>query len=193
MNRCDPLPKSKSQELDKFLGQIDDGSVVFDASSLSSPKWNRSFDTVNIEEVAKFWDQRPCNIRHSKEEIGTLKYFEEVEKRKYTVEPHIPSFADFSRWKGKKVLDIGCGLGTEAVNFARAGAEVTMCDLSETSIQLCKRRFQVYNLTGDFHVGNAEELERYLPKGKKYDLIWSFGAIHHTPHPEKVKSLTLTK
>ena len=64
----------------------------------------------NIETVEKYWNDRPCNIRHSNLEIGTIEYFEEVEKKKYFVEPHIPSFAEFSKYKNKKVLEIGCEL-----------------------------------------------------------------------------------
>ena len=62
------------------------------------------------------------------------------EKRKYFVEPHIPAFAQFERWKGKKVLEVGCGIGTDAINFARAGARVTAVDLSDESLKLAKQR-----------------------------------------------------
>ncbi|MCS6894612.1 MAG: class I SAM-dependent methyltransferase, partial [Bacteroidia bacterium] len=67
------------------------------------------FENVPIDNVQKYWDNRPCNIRHSPKPVGTREYFDEVEKRKYFVEPHIPRFAEFPRWKGKKVLEIGCG------------------------------------------------------------------------------------
>ena len=73
---------------------------------------------ATIDDVKKYWDDRPCNVRHSSKEIGTKEYFDEVERKRYTAEPHIPLFADFPAWKGKKVLEIGCGLGTEGINFA---------------------------------------------------------------------------
>lgn len=132
-----------------------------------------------------YWNARPCNIRHSKSELGTRAYFDEVEKRKYFVEPHIPAFADFGAWKGKKVLEIGCGIGTDAVNFARAGAQYTALELSETSMELAKKRFAVYGLSGTFYLGNAEDLRNIVPL-QKYDLVYSFGVIHHTPRPENV-------
>lgn len=138
-----------------------------------------------IEKVKQFWDSRPCNIRHSPKPVGTKEYFDEVEKRKYFVEPHIPKFAQFERWKGKKVLEIGCGIGTDAINFARAGADLTLVEISEKSLEICKKRFEVYGQKARFYLGNAEELSSFLPV-EPYDLIYSFGVIHHTPHPERV-------
>lgn len=140
---------------------------------------------ATIEDVRAFWDRRPCNIRHAPTEVGTPAYFDAVEKRKYFVEPHIEGFADFPAWKGKKVLEIGCGIGTDAVRFARAGAEYTALELSANSLALARKRFEVFNLRGTFHHGSAEDLEKVVPVAR-YDLVYSFGVIHHTPHPERV-------
>ena len=136
-------------------------------------------------QVEEYWDNRPCNIKHSPKPVGTRGYFDEVEKRKYFVEPHIPIFAQFERWKGKKVLEIGCGIGTDAINFARAGANLTAVELSGESLEICKKRFQVYNLKANFYKANAEELSFFVPV-EIHDLIYSLGVIHHTPNPEKV-------
>jgi ubiquinone/menaquinone biosynthesis C-methylase UbiE len=146
---------------------------------------NRTRDTA-ITAVRDFWDRRPCNVRHSTKQIGSKEYFDEVEVRKYFVEPHIPIFAEFEKWRGKRVLEIGCGIGTDTVNFARAGAEVTAVDLSEKSLEIARRRACVYGLGNiRFFQGNAEELRCFVPV-EPYDLIYSFGVIHHTPHPERV-------
>ena len=118
--------------------------------------------TVSINDVEKFWDDRPCNIRHSKKSIGTKEYFNEVESRKYFVEPHIPVFAEFSKWKGKKVLEIGCGIGTDSINFVKAGADLTCVELSDTSLDLCKRRFDVYGFKANFYKANSEELSKVV-------------------------------
>src|SRR5439155_26929823 len=72
---------------------------------------NPSFADVPIERVRDFWDRAPCNIRHSNKTVGTREYFDEVEQRKYFVESHIPGFADFGSWAGRRVLEIGCGIG----------------------------------------------------------------------------------
>ena len=143
--------------------------------------------TVTINEVKKYWDDRPCNVRHSQKEIGTTEYFDEVERKRYTAEPHIPSFAGFSDTNCKKVLEVGCGMATEGINFARAGSTYTGTDLSIESLDLAKKRFKVYNERGNFYHGNAEELSSFVPV-ETYDLIYSFGVIHHSPHPEKIIS-----
>lgn len=146
-----------------------------------------AFANITIDRVADFWDRRPCNVRHSPKPVGTREYFDEVESRKYFVEPHIPRFADFPRWRGKRVLEIGCGIGTDTINFARAGAAVTAVDLSERSLDIARARADVFGLAGRirFHHGSAESLADFLPV-EPYDLIYSFGVIHHTPNPPRV-------
>src|SRR5579859_3366150 len=62
------------------------------------------FSQVTVDEVRTYWDRRPCNLRHSPKPVGSREYFDEVEARKYFVEPHIPRFAEFERWRGKRVL-----------------------------------------------------------------------------------------
>ncbi len=140
---------------------------------------------ATIAEVRSYWDRRPCNIRHSRLEIGTKEYFDEVEARKYFVEPHIPGFAQFGRWGGKRVLEIGCGIGTDGINFARAGADYTAVELSPPSLALAAKRFEVFGLEGKFHNCNAEQL-RDVVACHSFDLVYSFGVIHHTPNPRAV-------
>ena len=145
------------------------------------------FGDISIDRVAGYWNARPCNIRHSPRPVGTREYFDEVEARKYFVESHIPRFAEFERWKGKKVLEIGCGIGTDTINFARAGAAVTAVDLSGKSLEVARERVALFGLADRvrFFQGSAEALSSFVPP-EPYDLIYSFGVIHHTPHPERV-------
>jgi len=148
---------------------------------------NPPFAGVPIGAVRDFWDRRPCNIRHSPREVGTREYFDEVERRKYFVEPHIPGFAEFERWQGRTVLEIGCGIGTDTVSFARAGAHVVAVELSEKSAELARRRLEVYGLAGraSVVVGDAESLPDIVPV-QPFDLVYSFGVIHHSPHPRRI-------
>jgi 2-polyprenyl-3-methyl-5-hydroxy-6-metoxy-1,4-benzoquinol methylase len=147
----------------------------------------QTFEQVPIDQVQSYWDRRPCNIRHSTKPPGTREYFDEVELRKYFVEPHIPRFAEFPRWQNKRALEIGCGIGTDTMNFARSGASVTAVELSEKSLEMARKRAEVYGLSDRirFFHGSAEQLGQVVPP-EPFDLIYSFGVIHHTPHPERV-------
>lgn len=145
------------------------------------------FAEVPTDRVREYWNRRPCNLRHSQAPVGTQEYFDQVEARKYFVEPHIPGFAQHGRWTGKRVLEIGCGLGTDTINFARAGASVTAIDLSAASLELAQQRARVFDLADRirFVEADAERLKEYVTP-EPYDLIYSFGVIHHSPHPERI-------
>ncbi|MFM9881770.1 MAG: class I SAM-dependent methyltransferase [Burkholderiales bacterium] len=146
-----------------------------------------NYAEILIETVAAYWNARPCNIRHSRKAIGTREFFDEVEQRKYFVEPHILQFAEFERWRGKRVLEVGCGIGTDTINFARSGAQVTAVDLSEESLSVARKRADTFGVAQHvtFFQADAERLNEIVAV-EPYDLVYSFGVIHHTPHPRRV-------
>jgi len=141
---------------------------------------------MSFDDIKNYWNNRPCNIKYSKKDINTKEYFDEVETKKYFVEPFIPSFANFEKWKGKKVLELGCGIGTDSINFARAGADLTVVDLSDKSLDICKKRFDVFGLKARFFNINIEDVENHFKDEEGFDLIYSFGVIHHTITPKNV-------
>lgn len=140
-----------------------------------------------FEKIKSYWNSRPCNIGHSAKPVGSKEYFAEVRAKKYFVEGHIPSFAEFDRWKGKKVLEIGCGIGSATTSFALAGARVTAVDLSRESLKVAELNVKVSGCADKvrFYEANAEQLSMFIPV-EKYDLVYSFGVIHHTVTPENV-------
>jgi 2-polyprenyl-3-methyl-5-hydroxy-6-metoxy-1,4-benzoquinol methylase len=146
----------------------------------------RSSTEKPVADVRRYWDARPCNIRHSPKPVGSKEYFDEVEARKYFVEPHIPEFAEFERWHGKRVLEVGCGIGTDSINFARAGAELTAVDLSRESLRIAEQRADTMGVADRirFVEADAEGLASDL-EGEQFDLVYSFGVVHHTPRPEQ--------
>ena len=139
---------------------------------------------MNIKDIIDYWDASPCNVGHSHHPIGSRKYFDEVRDKKYVVEPHIISFSEFPRWKGKNVLEIGCGMGTMAVDFIQNGATYVGIDVSSVTIELAKKRLDTYGLSGKLILGNAEELAKILPS-QNFDLIYAFGSIHHMLNPQR--------
>ena len=136
------------------------------------------------EPLKDFWNNRPCNSRHSDAEPGSFIYSQQVSERRYKVEPHIPGFAQFTRWGNKKVLEIGCGIGSDGKEFALAGAEYTGIDMSEKSLEIARKRFRSENLSGIFHNIDATTLTEHIQDS--FDLVYSFGVIHHTAEPERI-------
>jgi ubiquinone/menaquinone biosynthesis C-methylase UbiE len=139
------------------------------------------------ERVRTWWNARPCGSLISELPAGSQAYFEEIEKHRYEQEPHIPQVAKFEEWRGKNVLEVGCGLGTDLLQFARAGARVTGIDLTPRAIELAAARFRLYNLDGIFEPGDAEHLS--FPS-ETFDLVYSNGVLHHTPDIESAVSET---
>jgi ubiquinone/menaquinone biosynthesis C-methylase UbiE len=66
----------------------------------------------------------------------------------------------------KKVLEIGCGIGTDSINFVRNGAKLTIVEFSEKSLEICKERFKVFGLDANFYCGDVEKLSEFLPLDK---------------------------
>ena len=137
------------------------------------------------QQVAKYWDNTPCGTDNITFAEGSLEFFEEIENRRYELEPFIHSFAQFTRWRGKKVLEVGCGAGTDLLQFARAGANVMGVDISSHSVTLTKKRLELYGLEADIRQADSENLP-FPPN--EFDLVYSWGVIHHTPDTEKAIS-----
>ena len=134
------------------------------------------------EAVRAHWEADPCGSRLADAEPGSREFFDQVEAERYRLEPFIPSFAEFDRWRGKHVLEIGVGLGTDFVRFARAGAKVTGIDLTEAAAALVRKRLALEGLDGDVQAADAEALPF---EDGSFDLVYSWGVLHHTPNTER--------
>src|SRR5258705_5307736 len=130
------------------------------------------------ERVRAFGQKRPCGTNFADVAPGSRRFYELVEEHRYQKEWHIPQAADFSGAKGLRVLEIGCGLGTDGAQFALAGADYTGIDLTEAAIDLSRRRFELFDLAGTFFKADAEKLDF---SNDSFDVVYSHGVLHHTP------------
>lgn len=129
-----------------------------------------------------FWRQYQPGFRFTDAQPGTERFFRSVERHRYELEPHIVEIAEFGRWKEKDVLDVGCGIATDGVRFARAGARYTGIDPSKTAVELARRRFRLEGIEAPIVTGSATD----LPFGdESFDLVWSHGVIHHIDRTEQ--------
>jgi ubiquinone/menaquinone biosynthesis C-methylase UbiE len=140
----------------------------------------------NIElksEVHDFWNKSACGTFMVDKEKYTLEYFEELEQLRYTMQPEIHAFAQFSRANGKKILEVGVGAGTDFLQWVRSGAKAYGIDLTEEAIEHVKHRLNLYNLNAEgYAVADSENLPF---ADNEFDLVYSWGVIHHTPDTAK--------
>src|SRR6516162_1405996 len=139
---------------------------------------------ANLNDVRNFWDANPCQALLSVSE-DRRRYFQEISDKRYGGrEWHVPIVAKFDAFRGKDVLEIGCGIATDGLQFAKNGANYIGVDLTPQAIDLAKERFSLFGVPGRFEVANAEE---GLPfPDHCFDHVYSFGVIHHSPVPEKI-------
>lgn len=130
------------------------------------------------ERVRAFWQENPCGTKFADAPPGSRRFYELVEEHRYKKEWHIPAAAAFADAKDLAVLEVGCGLGTDGAQFAKAGARYTGIDLTDAAVLLAKRRFELFDLPGTIRVADAERLD--FPDNT-FDLVYSHGVLHHTP------------
>jgi ubiquinone/menaquinone biosynthesis C-methylase UbiE len=134
---------------------------------------------VSKHEVADFWDDNPCGSFASTEPRGEKRFYEDVAKFRYAVQPFMRPLIGFHTYPGKRVLEVGCGLGTDLLQFSLAGSSVVGVDLSANSVALASKHLNVFGAQGSLLASDAE----HLPfADESFDVVYSFGVLHHTPN-----------
>jgi SAM-dependent methyltransferase len=138
------------------------------------------------ENVYAYWEWRAGTngVRaYGRSEPGTPEFFREIDEARYTLEPFIHGFAGFADWRGRCVLEIGVGAGSDFANFARNGAVLTGVDLTPSAVKHTRRRLELEDLHAELRVADAEGLPF---ADASFDLVYSWGVIHHAPSPARV-------
>jgi ubiquinone/menaquinone biosynthesis C-methylase UbiE len=138
--------------------------------------------------VRDYWDAEPCGTGTVALAPGSREFFDAMEQHRYTVEPFIHPFAQFERWRGRRMLEVGCGAGTDHLQFHRAGAEAWAVDMSAQSAALTRKRLGIYGFRDDrVMISDAEQLP--FP-ADSFDLVYSWGVLHHSPDtPQTVREV----
>lgn len=136
-------------------------------------------------EVKRFWNKASCGEELFLKGNSIIEKFENQIKNRYEIEPFILPFAAFNDWKDKKVLEIGVGLGADHQMFAEAGADLNGVDLTDRAIKYTHDRLEIFGLKSRLEVADAENLP--FPQNN-FDLVYSWGVIHHSPDTQKAAS-----
>ncbi len=135
------------------------------------------------DEAVRLWSHDPCESRFGAEcELGTLDFFQTVERRRYQECPWLQPVVGFGRYAGERVLEIGIGIGTDHLQFAKGGAKAIGIDLTPRCVQLTEHHLMHYGFSPRLFVADAENLAL---KDHSVDFVYSMGVLHHTPDIQK--------
>ncbi len=126
------------------------------------------------------WGQDPCGAEFDREhELGTREFFDRIEQHRYgDYAEWMPRVMGFKNFSGARLLEIGCGMGSDLLQFARGGARCTGIDLTPRSVEITRHRFRLYGAEGDFMISDGERLPF---RSESFDVVYSNGVLHHTP------------
>ncbi len=137
---------------------------------------------TTLEDVRSYWNEYVNDAEVTDLPVGTPEFFEALERYRYEKIDYLKEYVDFPRYRGQKVLEVGCGVGIDLLQFARAGAMVSAIDLTQNAVSLARANLAREGHTGDVRVGNAEALA--FPDGS-FDVVYSHGVLHHTVDTER--------
>lgn len=132
---------------------------------------------VQKAEVREHWERQPCGTRGVDADERRA-FFATLTAERYAVDRHIPAWARFDRGRGRDVLEIGVGAGTDFMSWVRSGARATGIDLTDAGVALTKERLGLEGLDAVVQRGDAEKLD--FPDAS-FDIVYSYGVLHHTP------------
>jgi len=147
---------------------------------------NRSEDQPLNDSVQEFWESETCGTHDyivNEESKYSKSWFERIEDHRYRMEPFIHAVAQFTRHRGKRVLEIGVGAGTDHLQWARAGTDLYGVDLTDAAVTTTQKRLEMFGLRSNLQRIDAESLPF---EDGYFDVVYSWGVIHHSEHPERI-------
>ena len=138
-------------------------------------------------EVREFWNELSCDTQVASAPKFSREYFEEIETFRYLDQPFIHAFAQFARYRDKRILEVGFGAGTDFIQWLRAGARASGIDLTPEALENLTRRIEAYRLPAPEQIMVADAEQLPFPSNS-FDLGYSFGVLHHSPNTEKALS-----
>jgi SAM-dependent methyltransferase len=137
---------------------------------------------TSVDSVRQFWQTHVNNEYYTEAARGSDAYFSEIEARRYRTHYHLPELFESLDGRGQRLLEVGCGIGVDSIQLAKRGFQVTAVDLTENALAIAAGYAAQRGVDVDFRLGNAEGLD--FPD-RSFDVVYSFGVLHHTPNIER--------
>lgn len=134
-------------------------------------------------QIRAYWNARIHDLDMTTHEVGTLQFFDDLDAYRFDKLRYLPRVVDFGGYAGRAMVEIGCGIGTDLLRFARGGAQVTGVDVSETAIGLARRNLALHGAPGRLLVGDGS----HLPVADaSVDLVYAHGVLQYAAEPRRM-------
>jgi len=138
---------------------------------------------ATIDEVRDYWNTHIHDLDVSTESPGSRGFFDDLDRYHFEKLHHLIRLVDFDGYRGRMVLDVGCGAGVDLARFARGGAVATGVDVSQSAVELARKNFEQQGLSARFDVANGEQLPF---SDKTFDLVFAHGVVQYTANPQRL-------
>lgn len=135
------------------------------------------------DDVKNYWNERIHDLEMTRHEPGSREFFADLDDYRFDKLRYLPRIVDFDGFPGKKLLEVGCGIGTDLVRFARGGALATGVDLSATAIELAKKNAAQAGVSIDLRIADAENLPF---EDESFDVVYGHGVLQYTADPKRM-------
>jgi ubiquinone/menaquinone biosynthesis C-methylase UbiE len=136
-----------------------------------------------METIRSYWNEHIHDLKIARHPLGSREFFAEIEAYRFEKLEYLPEVIGYASYNGKRLLEVGCGIGIDLVRFAQNGAIVTGIDLAGNAIELAKRNFAFHSVRGDLRVMDGEHL--HYPDNS-FDVAFVHGVLHYTPNPTRM-------
>lgn len=153
-----------------------EANISLDQSDLDDPL---------LAEVRDYWDGHIHDVEVTTQPVGSLEFFEELDAYRFDKLRYLPQIVKFDGYRGKNLLEVGCGVGIDLARFARGGAVVTGIDLSPAAVDLAKQNFTQRGLSAQLMVMNGEQTQF---DDQSFDIVYAHGVLQYTPHASQMIS-----
>ena len=138
---------------------------------------------ASTDDVRAYWNQHIHDLEITKHPVGSRGFFEDLDQYHFEKLHHLLRLVAFDGYRGRSVLEVGCGAGVDLVRFARGGAEVTGVDLAASAIDLARANFAQQGLHARLEVADGEHLP--FPDNS-FDFVFAHGVVQYTADPRRL-------